>query len=88
MDEQELKIIRLQCQIVALEFVVGAILSSLTQTLDARESVLALLDQMPEKSGQAAFPDAGPEFSDLYAAELRDAFDGLASFLKNHLSYR
>ncbi len=87
MEEQELKVVRLQCQVVALEYVVATILSALTQTADARKSILGLLDQMPENMGNAAFPDIGAEFSDLYSAELLEAFESLSSFLKNHLSH-
>lgn len=87
MEEQELKIVRLQCQVVALEYVVATILSALTQTPDARKSILDLLDQMPENMGNAAFPDVGPEFSDLYSAEVAEAFESLSSFLRIHLSH-
>ncbi len=67
---------------------VGAkILSALTQTPDARKSILDLLDQMPENMGNAAFPAVGPEFSDLYSAEVAEAFESLSSFLRIHLSH-
>lgn len=77
---------RIAARIIAVETVLAAMLGALSRTPDARASILALLDQLPQRAGQMAAPWAGPLKSDLLAAEMEQAAEGLASFLKSHLS--
>ncbi len=85
MTKEELEIVRLNARILALESVVAMILSASTRSEIARQSALETLDQLPEILGKTAHPGRTPEYSDLMAAELQDAAEGLVSFLKSHL---
>lgn len=86
MEKQELRLIQLQCQVIALESVVAAILSASTRSRAARQQLLQTLDQLPENILKTSLPELGPEYSDMLTAELKDAADSLVSFLKSHLS--
>lgn len=88
MTPQELESIKINARIVAIESLLAATLSALTRSQDARQSLLAALDQMVATSSQVRFPDMKPEYSDLMAAEGQEATESLAAFLRNHLQKR
>ncbi len=86
MNEKELQLVQIRCQIIALEAVVSMILSGLASLPGAKTSLLQKLDELPQLVTKVSFPEYGPEYSDLFSAELSDAADSLVSFIKSHLS--
>lgn len=86
MNEQELEMLRLNARLVALESVVGMVLSAATPTAESRDSVVEALDRLPETLTNAKSAQTSTEYSNLLSSELHTAAESLASFLKERLS--
>jgi len=76
MTEDELRVLRLQVRIVALEALVHALCTGLARTLpDARQAIRDQFQVFRQKHSQIALPGVAPEYSDLVSGEYQDALD-------------
>jgi hypothetical protein len=86
MTPLELDLMKIHARILAVESVLATVLSASSRSEPARESLLEALDRIVETSDKAPLRGMPAEYSDLVAAETRDAFESLAGFLKTHLN--
>jgi len=73
MTEDELRVLRLQVRILALESLVHALCTGLAHTLpDARQAMLNQFRVFRQKHSQIALPGVAAEYSDLVSGEYQD----------------
>jgi hypothetical protein len=83
---QELEILRLKAKLIALEALVATLYSAVASSPASRALLIEKLDGHAASMSDLKFPNHTAEYSDLYAAELRDAVDSLNAFLIEHLN--
>ena len=87
MSPNDLEMMRIRCQVIALETVVSSFIGAIYRlsSPDGKATLLRKLDELPQMLDTVRLPGAAPELSDLMASELRDAGESLVAFLKAHL---
>jgi hypothetical protein len=85
MTPQELKDLKIDARITAVEAVLATVLTGQTRSAAARKAILETLDQLSKNTDQVRIRGASPGYSDMISGELQEAVSGLVEFLKDHL---